>query len=333
MPTPSSSEKRIRVWARLAGPGLPSESMRIGEVEVGPLKFPIKFPPAAKVNPKLSPPPMAVVRTRPVGPEIESNCWMNFTDHPGMEEMAAFAHARDIHFPRAAAALSIGAERPYRFEVVGFDDGKATAAQSEISFTPFMRRELPEDTCALAVERSRAIAADDKLQRAADLFAEAIRLADVHAGETTRRAALLSYFQVIEICARRIPWTMPDLYDQERGRMASNLSRDLDKRASVQKQAQAIRASAQALDRLDGRYLGLQIDNAATVLGLDEVWSRRAREFNDLRNRKLAHGGSGATALMGSWLREEPNQQPSAFALAGTILRASTDAFIEMLKS
>ncbi len=322
---PTDEAKSWRVWARLTGPDLPLTDVTIGRALVGPgpKGYRPTGPPTSPVlnwNSDLtyfaaSAPTMRVV----------SDCWVVISDVVATSSDKAIDQVASDDVPYIVAALSAGGTKnPYRVQLWGADDGSTGESPSGVVKTAA----FPKD--ALAPERLEevrqileAIKSDSKLSVAAEVFYRGVQYGDYAAGSPTAASAVLAFYQVLEACAATVESVPPDDFEAQREAIAGSLRTALNKKSTAKKQAAAIRAANDALNRLDLKYASLRIENAASVFGLDSDWIDRSRDLGKFRNTKLGHPNSlPALSEFGKWERDTGDKM-GAYGLASTMLRAA----------
>jgi hypothetical protein len=261
-------------------------------------------------------------------PRITSPCYM-WIDLVAESADAALKLVSTRHLPLLLTALSSRGNGIYRCQLLGARNDREGAAPSSQVKTILHKGDPLEPQRASQIEENFALlSADEAGLRAAGLLHRALSLADSGQDPATWGAALLAYFQVIEVIANRIPAAIAVDYDEQRRVIISNLSNKVGAKTSVSKQATAIRSASAALDRLDARYLSLKIQNRADVLGLTEEWKRKAVEFGKLRNTKLGHGGTELLPQdVAVWLGENPMDRGASW-----LARQMIDALIIWLR-
>jgi hypothetical protein len=117
---------------------------------------------------------------------------------------------------------------------------------------------------------------------------------DVIAGDdvAAREQALLSYFKVIELIASRISQEEPADRERKQQETLVKLNAILNSKKMVSRKVSAVWEATTSLSRLEGRYLSLKIESAASKLKLSDDWKRAAKKLAWLRNARLGHAGS-----------------------------------------
>jgi hypothetical protein len=135
-------------------------------------------------------------------------------------------------------------------------------------------------------------------QTASKVLYAAYRVEMLSAGISTLiDAALLSYFKVIESIAEALGKSVQPS-DSEYGALVESLRVRLNQSGPAPNQAAQITNAANAVHRLEGKYLNQKIAAAGRVLKLDAVDLATVEKLRKLRNTRLGHaGGTGAENL------------------------------------
>jgi hypothetical protein len=316
-----------RVWARIAGPRLPLSDVRIGRAMIGP--GPKGYRPPGETVPSLSWAEEDLNFYSAVAPRmsVTSDCWIVIEGVVAADSWQAIAAVEEADVPLIVTALSAGSsENAYRVEMVGADDGAdgygispvvATLANDKVGLT--------DAEIANTKARVTVLTNNRDLKTASGLLYRGLRYSDFSAGPISMAASILAFYQVIEACARLVPWVPADDYDEQRAVILATLRHQLDAKALVKKQADAVTTASNGLSRLDARFSSLRIEHAASELGLSQEWISRQRDLGKFRNSRLGHASELPSATqMSGWVANVA-EPASAYALASTMLAASIE--------
>ncbi|MDR2723143.1 MAG: hypothetical protein LBB54_05410 [Cellulomonadaceae bacterium] len=200
---------------------------------------------------------------------------------------------RDI--PPIVVALSTASSHPpVRVEIVGADDYNEPFVWSPIMavtmYSPII--DVTDERSADLARKVAIIDSNENLRTAAEVFRRSIIYSDMTADSLSASSAILSAYQVLELCARIIQMEKPENYDEKVSEISRKLQARLSAKTSMTKRAAAIKSAAQALDQLEGKHISLRIECAAEVFGLDKNWIERERRLGKIRNSRIAHPGA-----------------------------------------
>ncbi len=255
---------------------------------------------------------------------VVSDCWVIVPGVRATRSDLAIRKAVAEEIVPLIAALSAGERRnPHRVQVWGVDDGKQGSSFSEaVKIAYYAKEDLPAEKLAVAQARVASLHKNSKLAVASEIFYRGVEYSDFAAGPLTSASSILAFYQVLEACADVVPWMTPADYDEKSAAIAATLKKTLEGKALAKKKAKAIRASNDALNRLDAKYTSLRIEHTASTFGLEKHWIERSRELGKFRNSRLSHPSAlPSPSEMNEW--EAQNNEWSAYALASTILAAA----------
>lgn len=258
--------------------------------------------------------------------EVRSLCWM-WVDVYARDSVQAVELVEDVHVPLVVAALSV-ADSPTQpqIEIVGVQSESEGFSNFAYLATAFFPEEPMQASDVHQAQAYYNQLAQDRVAHDATIrLQRGIELLDVTYRGRTHAAALLTIFQVIERCARAVPWTEPADADARRADVISRLTKLLNSTKATKKKVAAVREGAVALNRIDAQYLDLRIRNAGIVLGLGDDWVKRALEFSKLRNTHLGHPGEfPPESAFVHWLHPKDGAM-TAHQVADRMIRAYLD--------
>jgi hypothetical protein len=176
---PGTNEE-FEVWAKIAGPRLPTEMVRIGSVRIGPAAGNTPVPiDAPRIDLHDGPGYVA----SPAMVEVESDCWLIATVRAADHD-AALALAIDHVIPTAVGALSLGvSDGPYRTQVLGVQ-----SRTDPYSYSPpkavyvFQPADFDNEQAEAATRRLEIAPSNDHLTHGMQAFTRGIALLDQHGG-------------------------------------------------------------------------------------------------------------------------------------------------------
>lgn len=283
-----------RVWAKVAGPVLPEDTLRFGGLFLG-RALGMQKPPGPPADLKATKPEDAVHYVASGSfLQVTSPCWA-WADIEAPTAIDAMGIMRSATIPLAATALSLYSMGPaYRFCVVG-----AVNLESGSSLSDWSRSAYVEGWESSTLSSARAsellavhdvIEQSDSLSRSANLLRRAIDLTDHGTEPAYLSAALLAYYQSIECIARLIPYEHPSDFDQKQKEILSTLKDQLAADLSAREHRKCVTRADIDLKRLEANYTNLRVENSAIVMKFPDWWLPRFQQLSKLRNEKLGHG-------------------------------------------
>jgi hypothetical protein len=313
-----------RVWARITGPRLPFSRVKIGRAWVGPIADG-SYRPSGPTPPTLSWSGADYNYFSATAPQISvvSDCWIVVEGVDASDNFRAMRAVEAADIPLIVAALSAGSSgTAYRVQMVGADDGRDGLSDSPTVTTSASEKdELPETEIDKAKKRVAVLDDNKDLRTAATVFYRGLRYADFVAGPITSAASVLAFYQVLEACARVVPWTPAPDYDKQRAAILHTLRDQLASKSLVNKQATAVSQANDKLSRLDAKYMSLRIEHAANELALGKGWIERERDLGKFRNSRLGHASElPPDEQLSEWVNVNVAEPLSAYALASAML-------------
>ena len=238
--------------------------------------------------------PADVVRIPPdVRIRTNASLWCHVVADTELEAIAA-VRSRELVVLRYAMSRSLGrvvdAEATWAYPVMGGPG--AGDISSALGIMPLGPAALPstnvmdEDFTAVDAD-GRCRVACNHLDRARSLVS-----AQAYLGPPAGDAAVLEYTKALEFLATDKDLHQPvDAREEQREQVISDLSTRLERARSTKQRAAAVMSSADALKRLDRKFLDQRVTAMAQTLDLPPKWLEVARRLIRARNSKAAHPG------------------------------------------
>jgi hypothetical protein len=228
---------------------------------------------------------------------VKSDCYFWVVcEAPTADEAIELVSREKVPLLQIALSLRKPHE-PYRVEVLWAERGeeRVSAFSGRVGVCPFRPRDLdnPERVAADLDVMER----NDLGKKAAETLSEAIFQTDTGESAAQEEGALLSFFKVIEMISRHVAKGLPVPADLEatQTNALTMLRQTLGSAKSTRHKVDAVHETSKALQRAERRYLDLQIAATAQKLGLSDEWLGAAREFANLRNKRIGHGGASTS--------------------------------------